>query len=539
MSEEQQEFRGWHQDLIVIFAVVGLATDVPKTEWWAHEYQDLQKERVWESPSQRALDAACLCLRLRYTFFSPLEILLICRQTLLQFLLHPKNVHEEWEKGSGKQCTMLKVVRRFRSSKEFGEDRLILVAATRLNSESGTCTGVVVVHEVFLCSLLDPNSGAERERENIVRGCWGKESRVAFREWWRRWVLLHHIACWRFVFMRPHLLLRDSVWAFRLLCVLSFAFPQPTHAAAAAAHHAEFSSVWECNAVRASEVGLTEGKSFHFAVLRLRQFHVLAWKHRILSIDNTRVQRSKIKHKGQRRRWRACWRTARSCAQFHGCLLARTVRSTQGTHHLCSTAARPQHPLPSRASAPSFYCPVRSSWCCPLRCSTSSYQRGQADLLYLSPQPHFCLFVCVSLSCLSTAPKFWNCLPQFYWAPSFFSVFPVLCGPLSTCSRALSAVRSRERILVCSSFLQCGWEVNDASSSNHLFHLTKSHMWLEPLKILQLSSRGPGVWPFCTLHRLWCSSLVSFTLFSYPQCPHKGASHNIAERGTCGRRSLQ
>jgi hypothetical protein len=32
MSEEQQEFRGWHQDLIVIFAVVGLATDVPKTE---------------------------------------------------------------------------------------------------------------------------------------------------------------------------------------------------------------------------------------------------------------------------------------------------------------------------------------------------------------------------------------------------------------------------------------------------------------------------------------------------------------------------
>jgi hypothetical protein len=66
---------------------------------------------------------------------------------------------------------MLKVVRRFRSSKEFGEDRLILVAATRLNSESGTCTGVVVVHEVFLCSLLDPNSGAERERENIVRGC--------------------------------------------------------------------------------------------------------------------------------------------------------------------------------------------------------------------------------------------------------------------------------------------------------------------------------------------------------------------------------
>ncbi len=61
---------------------------------------------------------------------------------------------------------MLKVVRRFRSSKEFGEDGLILVAVSRLNSESGTCTGVVVVHEVFLCSsLLDPNSGAERERE--------------------------------------------------------------------------------------------------------------------------------------------------------------------------------------------------------------------------------------------------------------------------------------------------------------------------------------------------------------------------------------
>jgi hypothetical protein len=59
--------------------------------------------------------------------------------------------------------------------------------------------------------------------------------------------------------------------------------------------------------------------------------------------------------------------------------------------------ARPQHPLPSRASAPSFYCSVRSSWCCPLRCSTSSYQRGQADILYLSPQAHFCLFVSVSL----------------------------------------------------------------------------------------------------------------------------------------------
>jgi hypothetical protein len=72
---------------------------------------------------------------------------------------------------------MLKVVRRFRSSKEFGEDGLILVAASRLNSESGPCTGVVVVHEVFfVCSsLLDPNSGAERERERereiIIRGC--------------------------------------------------------------------------------------------------------------------------------------------------------------------------------------------------------------------------------------------------------------------------------------------------------------------------------------------------------------------------------
>jgi hypothetical protein len=33
---------------------------------------------------------------------------------------------------------MLHVVRRFLSGKEFGEDRLILVTATRLNSGSGT-----------------------------------------------------------------------------------------------------------------------------------------------------------------------------------------------------------------------------------------------------------------------------------------------------------------------------------------------------------------------------------------------------------------
>jgi hypothetical protein len=32
MSEEHQEFHGWHQVLIVIFAVVGLVADVPKTE---------------------------------------------------------------------------------------------------------------------------------------------------------------------------------------------------------------------------------------------------------------------------------------------------------------------------------------------------------------------------------------------------------------------------------------------------------------------------------------------------------------------------
>jgi hypothetical protein len=32
MLEEQQKFRGWHQVLIVIFAVVGLVADVPKTE---------------------------------------------------------------------------------------------------------------------------------------------------------------------------------------------------------------------------------------------------------------------------------------------------------------------------------------------------------------------------------------------------------------------------------------------------------------------------------------------------------------------------
>jgi hypothetical protein len=32
MSEEHQEFRGWHQVLIVIFAVAGLVADVPKTE---------------------------------------------------------------------------------------------------------------------------------------------------------------------------------------------------------------------------------------------------------------------------------------------------------------------------------------------------------------------------------------------------------------------------------------------------------------------------------------------------------------------------
>jgi len=110
--------------------------------------------------------------------FLPLEFFSFVVGLFCSFLLDPKNAHEEWEKGSGKQCTMLKVVRRFRSSKEFGEDGLILVAASRLNSESGPCTGVVVVHEVFLCSsLLDPNSGAERERErerereNIIRGC--------------------------------------------------------------------------------------------------------------------------------------------------------------------------------------------------------------------------------------------------------------------------------------------------------------------------------------------------------------------------------
>jgi hypothetical protein len=154
------------------------------------------------------------------------------------------------------------------------------------------------------------------------------------------------------------------------------------------------------------------------------------------------VQRSKRKHRGQWRRWRACWRTARSCAQLHGCLLARTVRSTLGTHHLCSTAARAQHPLPSRASAPSFYCSVRSSWCCPLRCSTSSYQRGQADILYLSPQPHFCLFVSVSLFHALLLNSETACLNSTEH-PLFSSVFPVLCGPLLTCSRALSAVRSR------------------------------------------------------------------------------------------------
>jgi hypothetical protein len=32
MSEVHQEFRGWHQVLIVIFTVVGLVADVPKTD---------------------------------------------------------------------------------------------------------------------------------------------------------------------------------------------------------------------------------------------------------------------------------------------------------------------------------------------------------------------------------------------------------------------------------------------------------------------------------------------------------------------------
>jgi hypothetical protein len=61
-------------------------------------------------------------------------------------------------------------------------------------------------------------------KENIVRVCWGKERTVAHMQWWRSRVLIHHIACFRFMFMRPHLLLRDSVWACPLLCVLSFAF---------------------------------------------------------------------------------------------------------------------------------------------------------------------------------------------------------------------------------------------------------------------------------------------------------------------------
>jgi hypothetical protein len=32
MSEVHQEFRGWHQVFFVIFAVVGLVADVPKTD---------------------------------------------------------------------------------------------------------------------------------------------------------------------------------------------------------------------------------------------------------------------------------------------------------------------------------------------------------------------------------------------------------------------------------------------------------------------------------------------------------------------------
>ncbi len=202
--------------------------------------------------------------------------------------------------------------------------------------------------------------------------------------------------------------------------------------------------------------------------------------------------------------------------------------------------ARPQHPLPSRASAPSFYCSVRSSWCCPLRCSTSSYQRGQADILYLSPQAHFCLFVSVSLfhasqqllnsetACLnSTEHSLFFLSSQFcvglcwyvrgHWVLSdldsefWFAV--LFCSVVEKWTMQAVGI-----IFFISPRATCGWN---------------------PWRFCNCLPEVPGVWPFCTLHRLWCSSLVSFTLFSYPQCPHKGASHDITERGTCGRRSLQ
>ncbi len=223
MSEEHQEFRGWHQVLIVIFVVVGVVADVPKTEWWAHEYRDLEKERVSESPSQRALDAVCLCLRSRYTFFSPLELLLICRHSLLQF--SPRSKERTWRMTEKKrnQCTMLHVVRRFLSDDESGEDRLILVTATRLNSDSATLFRSCCSTWSFLSSssLLDPNSVADKEREYCSRMLGeGKDSRTYAMMTQSSADPSHRL--FALMFMRPHLLLRDSVWACPLLCVLSF-----------------------------------------------------------------------------------------------------------------------------------------------------------------------------------------------------------------------------------------------------------------------------------------------------------------------------
>jgi hypothetical protein len=133
---------------------------------------------------------------------------------------------------------MLKVVRRFRSRKEFGEDRLILVAATRLNSESGTCTGLVVVHEVFFVFFFVGSEIWGSERERILFA--GVEGRKAES----------HLGnddaaqCCSIT----SLVVASCLCARTCCCVIPsehsvcyasclFAFLQATHAAAAAAHH--------------------------------------------------------------------------------------------------------------------------------------------------------------------------------------------------------------------------------------------------------------------------------------------------------------
>jgi hypothetical protein len=57
-----------------------------------------------ELTSQRAFDAVCLCLRSRYTYFSPLELLLICRRSLLQF--SPRSKERTWRMTEKKRESM-------------------------------------------------------------------------------------------------------------------------------------------------------------------------------------------------------------------------------------------------------------------------------------------------------------------------------------------------------------------------------------------------------------------------------------------------